>query len=147
MKPYPLPASESASGDDKVPKGKVLFDFVLDCLEECESRSEICEKLVAFGYSENDAAMIVADVTNRRRHHLETQRTAGDSEEKGTNGTTNMVVGGVICVVGVTITVISFLVASGTGGSHIIAWGAIVWGAIQFVRGLIQANEFKNHDR
>src|SRR5437879_4983745 len=70
MNPYPPPAPDKMPADRAVPQGKELFYFVLDCMEDDTSRREIEDELVDLGYSINDAAMIVADVADRRRHFL-----------------------------------------------------------------------------
>ncbi len=51
-----------------------------------------------------------------------------------TPGLTNMVVGGLVAVGGLAVTVITAAGASG-GGRYVIAWGAILFGLIQCVRG------------
>lgn len=50
----------------------------------------------------------------------------------------NMVMGGLWCVGGTIVTVLSYASASNQsgGGSYVVAWGAILFGAIQFFRGL-----------
>ena len=54
-------------------------------------------------------------------------------------GLRNMAIGGVVCVAGLVITGVTFsAAASSGGGSYIVFWGAIVFGAIQFFRGLNQ---------
>ena len=51
----------------------------------------------------------------------------------------NLIIGGVVCLVGLVITIYSFARATSSGGgSYLIAWGAIIFGAIQFFRGLAQ---------
>jgi hypothetical protein len=51
----------------------------------------------------------------------------------------NMLMGAVICVIGLAITIYSYSAAeAGGGGRYVIAYGAIIAGAIQFVRGLSQ---------
>lgn len=56
------------------------------------------------------------------------------------SGMRNMVVGGLWCIGGTLVTAISYNAAasSSTGGRYIIAWGAIIFGAIQFFKGLFQ---------
>jgi len=48
-----------------------------------------------------------------------------------------MVIGGLICAVGIAVTAVTYndAVSSG-GGTYIVAWGAIVFGGIRFLRGL-----------
>jgi hypothetical protein len=43
--------------------------------------------------------------------------------------------GGLWCVGGIIVTAVTYSAASG-GGSYVVAWGAILFGAIQFFRGL-----------
>jgi hypothetical protein len=52
-------------------------------------------------------------------------------------GITNMLVGGAFFVVG-TIVTIATLSSASSGGTYYICWGAILFGAIQFIQGLIQ---------
>ena len=52
----------------------------------------------------------------------------------------NMVVGGLWCVGGIAVTAVTYSGASDGGGHYVVAWGAIIFGAIQFVRGLVQLN-------
>jgi len=53
-------------------------------------------------------------------------------------GITNMLVGGAFFVVGLIVTIGSFSAASNSGGTYYLCWGAIIFGAIQFIQGLIQ---------
>ncbi len=55
-------------------------------------------------------------------------------------GARNMTIGGLICVVGLGVTVFSYLAAAESpgGGTYFVAWGAVVFGGIQFIRGAIQ---------
>jgi hypothetical protein len=48
-----------------------------------------------------------------------------------------MAIGAAICVVGILVTAVTYSAAS-HGGHYIVAWGAIVFGAIQFFKGLFQ---------
>ena len=62
-------------------------------------------------------------------------------EETGSSrdvGRRNMVVGGLWCIDGILFTAISYnaVASSSRGGSYFIAWGAIVFGAIQFFKGV-----------
>jgi hypothetical protein len=53
-------------------------------------------------------------------------------------GTTNMLVGGAFFLVGLIITIASYSSVSSSGGTYYLCWGAIIFGAVQFVQGLIQ---------
>ena len=54
-------------------------------------------------------------------------------------GKTHMIIGGVVCLIGIAITAITYANASSKegGGTYIVWWGAIVFGAIDFFRGLM----------
>ena len=51
----------------------------------------------------------------------------------------NMVVGGLWCVGGIAVTALTYQAASAQGGHYIIAWGAILFGGLQFLKGLMQS--------
>ena len=53
----------------------------------------------------------------------------------------NMVVGGLWCVGGILVTALTYNAVKDTGGTYIIAWGAILFGGIQFLRGICQLGE------
>jgi len=54
-------------------------------------------------------------------------------------GHKNMIFGALWFLGGTIVTVVTLQAASG-GGRYVVAWGAIVFGGIQFIRGLIQVN-------
>jgi hypothetical protein len=50
----------------------------------------------------------------------------------------DMMYGGGICILGLVITLVTYSIASSSGGgTYFVSWGAILFGAIQFFRGLI----------
>lgn len=52
-------------------------------------------------------------------------------------GITNMLVGGAFFLIGLIVTIVSYSSAS-SGGTYYLCWGAIIFGVIQFIQGLIQ---------
>ena len=56
------------------------------------------------------------------------------------NGLKNIGIGILVCIIGIVVTALTYGVASsGRGGGHyIIAWGAVLFGAIQALRGLFR---------
>lgn len=52
----------------------------------------------------------------------------------------NMRVGGLWCVGGIVVTAVTYNIAasSPTGGHYFVAWGAILFGGLQFLKGLFQ---------
>jgi hypothetical protein len=51
----------------------------------------------------------------------------------------DMMVGGLWCIGGIVVTAISYSAVANTGGSYLITWGAILFGGIQFLKGLARA--------
>jgi len=86
------------------------------------------EKLVAYltmnGIDSFRASMIVSQLSRAR------------SEELERLGKRNIIIGGIVALVGLIVT----LATSYNGGVVIIAWGAILYGIIQFFRGIKQLN-------
>ena len=50
----------------------------------------------------------------------------------------NIVMGGVICLIGLIVTIGSYSAVAQTGGTYFVAWGAILFGGIRFLKGLGQ---------
>ena len=130
--PPPVPGNGSPP---KINKEQLRY-VVLDCLDAGKSREEIRQKLMAYGYSEIDADRFIEGVEREQRNTR-----AYDGEVRGNAGM-HMVVGGIVCLLGVAATVGSFI-SAGQGGAYVvIAWGAILCGAFQFYRGLSQWNHW-----
>jgi hypothetical protein len=145
----PLPTFKPSGQSPDVPEGESLFDHVLDCLDRGSSKSEVRKQLIAMGYSATDAEACVEEVAEWRQQNggnlnISKYPPAPGIANPGAAGggfNTNMWVGALICVVGIVITLGTCMAANERGGSVTIAWGAIVFGAIQFFRGLSQQNE------
>ena len=55
------------------------------------------------------------------------------------HGLRNVAIGAIVCIIGIAVTAGTYsAAASGGGGHYVIAWGAIVFGAFQFLKGLFQ---------
>jgi hypothetical protein len=54
-------------------------------------------------------------------------------------GQKNMLYGALWCAGGIIVTTLTYEAASSGGGRYVVAWGAILFGAIQFLSGLVQA--------
>lgn len=50
----------------------------------------------------------------------------------------DMLAGAMWCIGGIVVTAVTYAGASG-GGTYVVAWGAIVFGAVQFFRGMLKA--------
>jgi hypothetical protein len=138
----PLPSSAPASDETQLaanaPQGNELFYYVLGCLDKGSSKAEVRKQLIAFGYTSSEAEETVATVADWRRKNPDHQNIANTAGATG-GGNANMWIGGVICLIGLVVTIGSCMLAGEGGGRYYIAWGAIVWGGIQFFRGLSQS--------
>jgi len=70
------------------------------------------------------------------------QQSAAADNQARTVAEKRMLRGALWCIGGILVTGITYLAASGPGGgTYVVAWGAIVFGAIQFFRGLTGRDE------
>lgn len=88
---------------------------------------EIERKLVDKGLDESSAAVVVRNLFQARSKVLKEV------------GRKNMLYGALWCAGGTIVSLVTYDSASKGGGRYIVAWGAIVFGAIQFIRGLVQS--------
>jgi hypothetical protein len=58
------------------------------------------------------------------------------SEEVRRLGQRDILIGGIVFAIGVAVTAVTYGLAGGGGGQFVVAYGAIVWGVIQLVRGV-----------
>jgi hypothetical protein len=141
--PPPAPERKPAATSDAITTDPAAppFDvhgYVAECLDHGSSAADIRRQLIAIGYSTADAAQIVDEAQAWRQKLAQVAYGASDAVAAGKR---NMAIGGVVCVIGLVVTIGTLAAASGSGGgSYVIAWGAIVWGAIQFFRGAAQAS-------
>lgn len=117
-----------------------LAGYVLDCLNHGSQPADIRKSLVAKGLTDADAEAVV----NQVLYH-QSDGALGydyrDIEAVRAAGRRNMAIGGIVCGIGLLVTLGTMAAAGEGGGRVVIAWGAIVFGAIQFFRGMGQANQ------
>jgi hypothetical protein len=92
--------------------------------------SDAIERSLAdHGYDAQTARMVVSDLA------------AAVAEAKRKAGRKNMLYGALWCIGGTAVTAATYQAAATSpgGGHYVVAWGAILFGAIQFFRGLAQS--------
>lgn len=104
-----------------------IYRYTAQQLEAGVSGPNIVQQLVERGLSTQDAAMVVRQTREAR------------TEGRHAAGRKNMLIGALWCVGGLAVTFFSYQSASTGGGSYVVTWGAVVFGGIQFVRGLAQS--------
>lgn len=105
---------------------QVVYDHAIELMRNGLSDEEIEENLVAQGLGTEAAQIVVTNLVEAR------------SEQFKKAGLKNMGFGALWCVGGLVVTGATYSAASSGGGTYIVTWGAIVFGAIQFIQGLIQ---------
>lgn len=90
--------------------------------------AEIEHKLIEQGLDAESAATVV---NNLKEARVKAIKEAGQK---------NMLFGALWCIGGILVTAITYSAAAG-GGTYVVAWGAILFGGVQFFRGLTQSAE------
>tara|TARA_B100000609_G_C17140062_1_gene395040 strand:- start:472 stop:840 length:369 start_codon:yes stop_codon:yes gene_type:complete len=105
---------------------EAIYEFAIEQMKNGASPAQIREMLIEKGLEPEAAAIVVSNLASAR-----TQAIQGAGKK-------DMLFGALWCVGGIVVTVGTMSTASG-GGTYVVAWGAILFGGIQFVRGLIQS--------
>ncbi len=111
--------SEEQPSEEEVVEA--VYAFAAEQMKDGASGPEVEAMLVERGLDEEAAASVVEDLSRMRSEAL---RSAGKR---------NMRYGALWCIVGTVVTIATYSAASG-GGTYVVAWGAIGFGAIQFFR-------------
>lgn len=103
-----------------------IYGFTADMLyNQKKSIEETKAALIENGLRAEDADVVIANLQNQYK------------QEKREAGNKNMLYGALWCVGGLLVTILTYSAAS-DGGTYVIAWGAVIFGAIQFFKGLFQ---------
>ena len=103
-----------------------IYGFTADMLyNQKKSIEETKAALIENGLRAEDADVVIANLQNQYK------------QEKREAGNKNMHYGALWCVGGLLVTILTYSAAS-DGGTYVVAWGAVIFGAIQFFKGLFQ---------
>lgn len=104
-----------------------VYQYTIDqMVNNNVSASQMKSDLIQQGLSSDDAGMVVDNVV------------AEIAKAKKEHGKKDMLYGALWCIGGIVVTVATYSAASG-GGTYVVAYGAIIWGAIQFFKGLFNS--------
>ena len=110
---------------DQQNTGNQIYSFAADMMLRQDKNSyEVKSALLEKGLDEQSAAAVIDNL----EREIEVARKNKASKD--------MLYGAIWCVGGIVVTVVTMSAASG-GGRYVVAWGAILFGGIQFVKGLI----------
>ena len=103
-----------------------IYGFTADMLyNKKKSIEETKTALIENGLRAEDADVVIANLQNQYK------------QEKREASNKNMLYGALWCVGGLLVTILTYSAAS-DGGTYVVAWGAVIFGAIQFFKGLFQ---------
>ena len=103
-----------------------IYGFTADMLyNQKKSVEETKAALIENGLNSEDADVVINNLQNQY------------NKEKKEAGNKNMLYGALWCVGGILVTVLTYSAAS-NGGTYVVAWGAVIFGAIQFFKGVFQ---------
>lgn len=108
---------------------RAVYEFAASQVVSGKSKSQVEQALLEKGMDVESAKIVTSTVF---RMHNDAMSDAGKK---------NMLYGLLWCVGGAIVTAVTYQMAasSPSGGRYVVAWGAIVFGAIQFLRGAAQA--------
>ena len=137
-----LPRARELLGLDK-PRPQslaALSEQVQAGLARGRSQAEMAQWLMEKGWAEAGARRLVAD----KAHQLKLKDDAPPATQRaGRSGLRRMLSGLLWIVAGVVLTIGSQQLAQAQGGIQIIWWGAILWGLVDFVAGLVDLLKHK----
>jgi len=107
---------------------QAVWTYALDEKAGGATDEDIRKGLAAYGLDEEHATLITTSLENTAKEGLATHKA-------------NMTRGAITCAVGLLITFWTMSAAQG-GGTYVVAWGAIVFGAIRFFRSLPAKEKF-----
>jgi hypothetical protein len=108
---------------------EAIYNFAGQQMRDGVAPAVIEKNLTEKGLDGETAATVVSNLKQARAKALKNA------------GRKNMLYGALWCIGGVVVTALSYQAsANGGGGKYFLAWGAILFGGIQFFRGMIQSS-------
>jgi hypothetical protein len=119
-----IETQKAASESDTQQAVDGVYQFAAEQLvNQKKSPDEVIQALVAQGIDVQSAELVVSSLQT----HI--------AEAKNEKANKDMLYGALWCIGGIVVTVGTMSAASG-GGTYVVAWGAILFGAIQFLQGM-----------
>ncbi|QDU50369.1 hypothetical protein [Gimesia panareensis] len=115
--------AEAMTQDEVV---QALYQFAAEQMRDGASNQQIQAALMEKGVDAESAGIIVSQL-----NELRDQQTKEAAQK-------HMMFGALWCIGGIVVTALTYSAAS-EGGTYVVAWGAIIFGAVQFFRGVFQS--------
>jgi hypothetical protein len=114
--------------DDDV---RAVYELALDKFRAGASADAVRDELQRHGLEADIAARVVANLIEARRDAIKGAKRSGGLRHIG--------IGAVVAVIGLAVTLGTHAAASSSGGGKfVVAWGAMLFGAIELVWGLVK---------
>ena len=110
------------------PYSSSLWEFCFSALEDRKTFSQILEGLVSMGLDKEQSLSALNILDEKIKENIK----QSEREEA---------YGGIICVLGIAVTILTFSFSMQTG-SFVVAWGAIIFGGIRFFKAVSRLNRF-----
>ncbi len=106
-----------------------IYQYAFKLRDQGKTKDEIKQDLIMHGIDESTAEAISGNIEEHYANYTNIKKKTAEK---------NILYGGLWCAGGIIITAVTYSAASDDGGHYFIAWGAIIFGAIQFFRGVSQ---------
>lgn len=126
---------------------EAAFAYAAKALKSGQPRKKVRRRLLELGLDEKSVFLVLSqvNVANSSAEADDSESIPSlarpESEIIREAGQRKMALGALWCIGGLIVTGLTYALASGTGGgTYIFAWGAILFGAVQFIQGLSQSS-------
>ena len=133
---------EKATEEEMQRAAMAMVGYAIQELGKGRSPPDVERDFVDKGLNQEVASLIVQRAITARQEEAQkhdpiyAKMHAGLPQgSSGGAGGADMAIGATICVIGIVITAATYSAASG-GGTYVVAWGAIIFGAVRFFKGL-----------
>jgi len=106
---------------------QAVYEHAASLVKAGKTKPEVEADLKSRGLDDRAANIVATNIFELRARALK------EAAKK------NMLHGALWCIGGVVVTAVTYQAVAGTGGTYIVAFGPIIFGAIQFFRGLAQS--------
>lgn len=113
-----------------------LAQYVVQNLEKGNNKGGITKELVKLGWPKETAAQFIDNIEEELKRRAEEYKKTPEGRQAMAAQYKRHMLYGILWVVGGTAVTIATYEAASEGGFFIIAWGAIIFGIVDFFRGL-----------
>lgn len=136
--PQPEDEKKKKDEDDEPLGGHMTVAFAINRLQKGYSAAAVQQELASRGVSQGEINRVFETLGGHGGVGSLGGASGGTGEESGMSaGAKNLLIGMVVCVLGIGATIGTYMLAK-PGGKFVLAYGPVVWGIFQMIRGAIQ---------